>query len=252
VDSLPARRIQEALHALGYDLGRWGVDGHWGPDSVAALTQYQRDRCLAADGICGPATWESLEGSLWAVGSATAVISPGGGIVDRSGMHAHPALYSASRSPRPWSSITGVTLHQMACTPTDTAARMDTLNAHIAVLRSGVIVVANALVDFVWHAQGLSHATIGVEFSGCGDLTPQQVAASSVLLAYLRRRFEQEGAAWTRVHAHRQSAVSRAGDPGREIWQRVALPWMAELGATDGGPEWCTGDGRPVPDDWRA
>jgi len=248
---IAARRIQEALHALGYDLGRWGVDGHMGGDTTAAVVEYQRDHGLQADGLVGSITWAAFEGSLSRLSASTATLSVGSSIVTTAGQHGHPALYSASRSPRPWSQITGVTLHQMACIPTDTPKRMATLNAHIAVLRKGTIVECNDLVDFIWHAQGLSHSTIGIEFSGHGDLTPKQRGAAAVLFSYLRRRFRDAGQQWTRVHAHRQSAESRAGDPGAEIWRDVALPWIDALGASDGGPGWSTGTGRPIPDDWR-
>lgn len=42
---------QEALHALGYDLGRTGVDGDWGRMSDAALSRFQRDHGLVEDGM---------------------------------------------------------------------------------------------------------------------------------------------------------------------------------------------------------
>ena len=38
-----ARRAQELLHELGYDLGKHGVDGFWGPDSDLAARTYGAD-----------------------------------------------------------------------------------------------------------------------------------------------------------------------------------------------------------------
>jgi N-acetylmuramoyl-L-alanine amidase len=44
--------LQRRLGALGFDPGR--VDGIFGPDSAAALTEFQRNTGLTADGIAGP------------------------------------------------------------------------------------------------------------------------------------------------------------------------------------------------------
>ena len=46
------------LGALGFDAGR--VDGIFGPQTAAALTEFQRNAGLTADGICGPDTVAAL------------------------------------------------------------------------------------------------------------------------------------------------------------------------------------------------
>lgn len=51
--------IQQALHALGYDVL---PDGVWGTKSKAALTQFQKKHNLVADGIAGPRTIATLKG----------------------------------------------------------------------------------------------------------------------------------------------------------------------------------------------
>jgi len=55
--------MQELLIQRGYSCGSYGADGKFGNATLAALTAFQRDYGLAADGICGPATWEKLQGS---------------------------------------------------------------------------------------------------------------------------------------------------------------------------------------------
>jgi len=47
---LPRQR-QEALVALGYDLGRSGVDGDWGRFSDAALRRFQRQHGMLENGM---------------------------------------------------------------------------------------------------------------------------------------------------------------------------------------------------------
>ena len=64
--------LQRRLNALGFDAGR--EDGILGPDSETALRQFQRERGLEPDGVCGPETVTALVrvGTL-AAGSVAAV-----------------------------------------------------------------------------------------------------------------------------------------------------------------------------------
>ncbi|HEY3241574.1 MAG TPA: peptidoglycan-binding protein [Acidimicrobiia bacterium] len=64
--------LQHRLNALGFDAGR--EDGLFGPNTLAALLEFQRNAGVAADGICGPASVASLERlSRFASGSVAAV-----------------------------------------------------------------------------------------------------------------------------------------------------------------------------------
>lgn len=51
--------LQGRLGALGFDAGR--DDGIFGPHTQSALTEFQRNTGLPADGVCGPATIQALE-----------------------------------------------------------------------------------------------------------------------------------------------------------------------------------------------
>lgn len=51
--------LQSRLAELGFDTGR--LDGEFGPRTVAAVRDYQRNIGLPADGTCGPATLKSLD-----------------------------------------------------------------------------------------------------------------------------------------------------------------------------------------------
>ena len=50
--------LQRRLNTLGFDAGK--EDGIFGPDTVAALTEFQRNAGLGADGIVGPDTTDAL------------------------------------------------------------------------------------------------------------------------------------------------------------------------------------------------
>lgn len=52
---------QTMLYKLGYDLGKWGIDGDYGSATEKAVKAFQSDHKLAVDGVCGPLTWEELE-----------------------------------------------------------------------------------------------------------------------------------------------------------------------------------------------
>lgn len=55
--------LQTALMQKGYALPKYGADGDYGAETAAAVKQLQQDAGLKADGICGPKTWEALDGT---------------------------------------------------------------------------------------------------------------------------------------------------------------------------------------------
>lgn len=56
------KALQALLTGYGYSVGTSGLDGSFGPATRAALTKYQSAHGLDPDGVCGPATWNSLLG----------------------------------------------------------------------------------------------------------------------------------------------------------------------------------------------
>ncbi|WAL99805.1 peptidoglycan-binding domain-containing protein [Streptomyces sp. Je 1-369] len=56
------REIQAILQYRGYNIGRYGVDGQFGGDTLKAVKKFQRNWNLNDDGIVGPKTWARLRG----------------------------------------------------------------------------------------------------------------------------------------------------------------------------------------------
>lgn len=53
--------VQQILQEQLYDLGKWGVDSHYGEQTRKAVVQFQKDHGLVPDGIVGKNTWSMLE-----------------------------------------------------------------------------------------------------------------------------------------------------------------------------------------------
>lgn len=53
------KELQSSLKELGFDPG--DIDGIFGPSTTAAVTAFQRDRNLFADGMAGPQTFNALK-----------------------------------------------------------------------------------------------------------------------------------------------------------------------------------------------
>jgi len=52
--------LQSNLIKLGYDLGKWGIDGIFGIATEKAVKEFQKQNGLVVDGIVGEKTWGSL------------------------------------------------------------------------------------------------------------------------------------------------------------------------------------------------
>ena len=63
------RQLQADLIRLGYDCGRWGVDGDFGDATEQAVRAFQRDHGLEVDGVVGEKTTAALEEALAALDS---------------------------------------------------------------------------------------------------------------------------------------------------------------------------------------
>lgn len=264
-------QLQKDLLTLGFDPGK--LDGLMGPKTRAALLDYVGGIGLDAGSVLNDPT--RLHQEAEAKRATLALLPPvvPAGYLDLSERCTNTAW---RKKDRPWSEITGVTLHQTGCPMAENLERWLDLKAHYGVTYSGQLYRVHRETDFGWHAQGLSHHEIGIEIAGLflgvesdpktrpgapkswatQSITPAQVTATKDLIRYLVALVKYHGGALTEIHAHRQGApkddpkAGRKPDPGSKVWQEVALPLMAELGLSDGGPGWTLGKGEPIPEAW--
>jgi hypothetical protein len=63
--------------------------------------------------------------------------------------------------------------------------------------------------------------------------------------------FSVVGESWRTIGAHRQFSKQRRADPGSEIWQKVAMPWIERLhlDVLD-TPKGYAEAGRDIPKEW--
>ena len=64
------KKFQEHLITLGYDLDQFGADGLLGPETSAAITEFQKAMHLNPSGIFDPVTMQSLSGAIDAFNNA--------------------------------------------------------------------------------------------------------------------------------------------------------------------------------------
>ena len=180
---------------------------------------------------------------------------------------------------RPWSKVTGITLHQTASGNLHADHRLLlAIPAHAIVHCDGSVSLLHAPTSVVYHGHGLNAQTIGIEIDcraagtegdastfwrsttdrllGCSyellvrEATAEQLEAARWLVSKYAGMVEQSGGRIATLWAHRQSHSSRTSDPGSRIWKGVALPMIAALGLVDVS-HLTLGTGRAIPKEWQ-
>jgi hypothetical protein len=174
---------------------------------------------------------------------------------------------------RSWRKVTGVCLHQTACTLGERYERWLKVGCHIGITRSGQVLWLHDFDRLVVHGNGFNAQTVGIEFDGLyagihGDdrtvwddpstarheqgmtPTPEAMQSGREAIRWIVSRVAKHKGAVNAIVAHRQAKDWRRNDPGSAIWQAVALPMQRELGLSDGGVGFKIGEGRAIPVEW--
>lgn len=259
------RRWQETCIALGHPVGASGADGVFGKDTATATRDLQEELGLDKDGIVGPLTWNAAELRLVGADPSTDYPWPVY-TVDGIEIHDCRAVFKAPKNytyDRLGNTISGVMLHRTACVLGENPKRWESINCHVGVTLSGRIILMHHFWKMIWHGNGPSPSTVGIEFDGNPEGIPgyfwkpgggphpmsdAQLKAAAVLFPLMKREIEVICGSMRTVLAHRQSSADRECDPGWHCWQEIALPWMEVIGKSDPGIVW--GTGNTIPRDW--
>lgn len=175
---------------------------------------------------------------------------------------------------RSWAHTTAIVLHQTACDMGESLERYDTIGSQWSITRTGRARWHCDNNRIVYAANGFNNRSVSIEINGlyAGDEArrlettwdnpatkkremPQDVTEASMAMARMVCRFicydvHQHGGQVKFILAHRQASATRENDPGSALWQGVALPLIAELGLSDGGPGFKIDGGKPIPEAW--
>lgn len=260
-------QLQRSLLALGYPLPRCGADAALGDETLRSLALLLSDHGRAVAEVPGEVTDADLE-------LVAQLLSGAAALPDQLADVRNRAPRVNARGHRPWSQVTGITLHQTACVLGERPARWATIGAHVGITRAGQIVWMHDFTTLVWHGNGFNGSTVGIECDGMyagveGDPrtfwrpasdpmrqpqepTPDLVESARAAIRWIVAEVARHGGQVRLLVAHRQSSDQRRSDPGSALWQRVAMPMHAELGMTDGGPGYRVGTGFAIPAKWDA
>lgn len=266
------RKLQNALMELGYDLPRWGADGDLGTETLDALARFLRDHAIQIDDDADVVSDAELA-LVQKVLTATQDAPLGPKLVSGRFHDLRPlAAQGGIGGRRPWSQVTGVTLHQTACVLGEKPQRWGTVVAHLGITRGGQVIWMHDFEKVVWHGNGFNGSTIGIEMDGTyagidGDdrtfwrpkdepnrkaqaPTIELVDAAKATVRWICEEVARHGGRIRQVVAHRQASNQRDSDPGSALWKQVAMPLHAELGLSDGGPGYTVGNGYAIPEAW--
>lgn len=250
------KQLQQDLKTLGYDPGP--IDGLLGDKTRTALIRYAGNGVGAGEVLADPS---ALHAKAEAKRATQPALPPG--YADFSDFCTNLGWRKKERA---WSEIRGVTLHQTGCPMGESPSRWYDLKAHYGITYSGKIYRIHPETAMGWHAQGQSHANVGIEIAGFfagieGDastrpggqanwpiqsMTEAQGLAIKALVRYLAQLLEHHGSKLKEIEPHRTATNTRKPDPGSKVWG-VALELIKELGCSDGQ---VTGDGEPIPEAW--
>ena len=255
------KQLQNQLLAIGYPLPKYGADGDLGTETLGAVTRFLFDH---EDGYADADPTSVSDEELAFIQQVYDQVQrdnplPGLNFFDLRRESDSRNIHGR----RLWTDITGSTLHQCAVDfGHEKPARWDTLSAHVGVSREGNVFWVHEFEHIIWHGNELNHSQVGIEFEGlyAGILaqpngrtehpTPEQVKAGLETIPWIMRTIAAHNGKMVNLNAHRQTAQTRRGDPGEELWRLVALPTIAQFGLTDGGPAFKIDNGRVIPNEW--
>jgi hypothetical protein len=271
-------QLQNDLLELGEHLPRWGADGELGQETLDAITSLlvKHGRKQLSDPDPDIVDDQELRFiiALRDLLRESPKVAPPEVLIDRRAQ----AGTNQDMGRRIWPEVKGWCLHQTACYlgASKDPGRCDKIGAHFVVYQDGRVFWLHDLDRKIIHGNGFNSQTIGIEIDGLfagveGDpttvwddpstpkheqamtLTPVQATAVKQLIRWTHAEILRHDCKPTVMFAHRQSSGDRRDDPGSKVWHDIAMPMLAELQLSDGGPGFALQDGQgglPIPQRW--
>ena len=280
--------LQRALMKRGYKLPRYSDDGHLGDETWSALEQYSKAELGVWDPEVPGGVVESLQDPINPITPLPDPPDPGSKVpvLDLRSEQTDPAPKSkvvngrtVMRAPH---TITGITLHQTACTY---GVSQNQINAaggdrelalhrralgvacHAMAFMDGTLVLTNDVERYIYHGNGLNSFTLGLEVEGRypgltnepdkttwgGDPTPLTGATVAAAQEGVRKLVElgrQAGCPITHIYAHRQSSETRTSDPSEALWRHVVLDYAVPVLGLKAVQSFTVGTGKTIPVEW--
>lgn len=141
---------------------------------------------------------------------------------------------------RPRGSLRLSRLHTLVLHTTDTGGlhpkRFLGIPAHGGIDKAGGIVLMHHPTRYLYHAHAANRYSNGLEISGRGTITSEQIVSARIYLRWWRERILElrRGAGIDEgeplyIIPHRHSHSSRRFDPGQAVWQAVG-EWALDEG----------------------
>ena len=180
--------------------------------------------------------------------------------------------------------VDALMLHQTACTfgvmPYQVHAaggdallaqflRAKNVHAHITAFDEGTFCPSYPLMAYVWHGNGASRRSIGLEIEGLfngqpgglgnalvhgsrnrGEPSDLLVETARAACTWAVEEAAREGATLRYIWAHRQFSASRQSDPGWKLWQAVALDHCEKKLGLQVQIDLVDRNGRPISTSW--
>lgn len=280
--------VQEGLLAHGYDLPKYGADGHYGDETEKALQHFASDNGLT---MGQPVPLAIIDKLLWDAPEDPEVppIPPPSIGVEIFDFRDEPLekrnlkkFKKIKGKPvvRDPSTVKGITIHQTAvkyCVAEyqikaadgderlALARRSLQVACHMMAFHDGFLAWPNPLDWYVYHGNGWNATELGIEIDGlypgvelgktwnkkkATQITPKLIMAACAGIELLVREGRKMGMPIEYIHAHRQSSATRRDDPGEQLWKQVVLDFCVPILGLKTEPERAIGDGRPIPLEW--
>jgi len=171
---------------------------------------------------------------------------------------------SKRKKTRDLADVNAIVLHQTGGLLSADHQGWKKVTAHLGGAPDGTVFLIHPLEAYLFASDDLNRDSIAIEVSGNfegepgvywkpgggpHDLPAAQAEGVKWAMAYIDRELRKRaGHGVQRVWSHRQGEKGKALDPGWQVWSRVAMPMMKELGVVY-DPNFARG-GYPHPPSW--